>query len=199
MIDALRKLKCDIALLQETFLLEKDQLYIKGFRIFRADGPTRSKGVALLISTELDVVAVKVHKDRDGRFVKVRMRDNTSGISRTISSIYLEPTGAMVGTIISEIAMASDFIGGDLNNADTGMNRDGVYHLRNISLIDRLLVPKQVSDHPVISGRIHMTTRRISVQEEYRALNIEIVDSNHRIIGKAILGNSVNKYLVIRE
>ena len=160
-----------MALLQETFIAEEDQMFIKEYRIFRADGPTQRKGVAFLVSTELDVESVRVLKDRDGHYVKVRIRDRTSSISRTFASVYIEPTAVLNDRTVPDLAMGSNFIGSDLNDADSKLVRTGVYHLRNLTFNEKLEVPNKISEHPMIIGRVHMTTKRLSHNEEYRVLN----------------------------
>lgn len=130
-----------------TFLIDEDQLYNKGYKIFRADGQTRRKGVVVLVRTELEVETVRVIKDRDGRFVNLRIWNRTSGISRTFSSMLLLSKRLLHESMISKLAMGSDYIGGNLNNSDSILNREGVYHLRNIKVVKTFQVPMQVSEN----------------------------------------------------
>ena len=106
----------DIALLQETFLIEKDKLYIDGYKIYRADNQIRRKGVAILISTKIDVESTKLAADPNGRYVKVRIKNRANMQSTTIASIYLEPEGNLDS--INETAFNADIIGGYLNMVD---------------------------------------------------------------------------------
>ena len=66
LVDILRSNEIDIALLQETFLIEEDKLYIEGYKIYRADNQIRRKGVAILINTKLDVECIKLAADPNG-------------------------------------------------------------------------------------------------------------------------------------
>ena len=66
LVDILRSNENDIALLQETFLIEEDKLYIEGYKIYRADNQIRRKGVAILINTKLDVERIKLAADPNG-------------------------------------------------------------------------------------------------------------------------------------
>ena len=72
------------------------------------------------MSKEPDLDSVKVMANPQGRYTKVRLRNRTSGISRTISSIYLEPTGLLEENMIPAAATSADYIGGDINDAQTG-------------------------------------------------------------------------------
>ena len=69
LIDILRSKDIDLALLQETFLIEEDKLYIDGYKIYRADNQIRRKGVAILINTKLDIDYTKIAADPDGRYL----------------------------------------------------------------------------------------------------------------------------------
>lgn len=117
MIDILRSKDIDLALLQETFLIEEDKLYIDGYKIYRADNQIRRKGVAILINTKLDIDCTKIAADPNGRYLKVRIKNRDNANSLYISSIYLEPNGQLES--INEIATESEIIGGDLKNAPT--------------------------------------------------------------------------------
>ena len=60
--------KIDIALIQETMLKENDAFYIKNYRIFRANSKFR-RGVAIIISKQLDCDAYKIIEDTEGRYL----------------------------------------------------------------------------------------------------------------------------------
>ena len=93
LLDVLRSNDIDIALLQETFLIEQDKLYIDSYKIYRADNQIRRKGVAILINTKIDVESTKLASDPNGRYVKVRIKNRTNIQCTTIAIIYLEPEG----------------------------------------------------------------------------------------------------------
>ena len=50
LIDILRNENPDIVLLLETFLLEDDKLYAKGYRTFKTRNTVRRKGCGILIN-----------------------------------------------------------------------------------------------------------------------------------------------------
>ena len=127
LLDVLRSNDIDIALLQETFLIEQDKLYIDGYKIYRADNQIRRKGVAILINTKIDVESTKLASDPNGRYVKVRIKNRTNIQCTTIASIYLEPDVNLDS--INETAFNADIIGGDLNKASTDLQTKGVFHL----------------------------------------------------------------------
>ena len=49
LIYLLKSKDIDIALLQETYLIENGKLYIKGYKVYRGDNTIRRKGVAILV------------------------------------------------------------------------------------------------------------------------------------------------------
>lgn len=53
LIDVLTRNEVHIALIQETFLIKEDPLYIRGWRIFRADGMNRRKGVCIMVRADM--------------------------------------------------------------------------------------------------------------------------------------------------
>ena len=106
-----------IAVLNETFLSKGDKLFIRDFKIYRSDAQIRRKGVAILISKNLDVKVEKLESDELGRFLKISLTNQVSKISRTIGTVYIEPTA--IDTIdIPENIIYSDFLMGDLNGTN---------------------------------------------------------------------------------
>ena len=174
LIDILRSNEIDIALLQETFLIEEDKFYIEGYKIYRADNQIRRKGVAILINTKLDVECIKLATDPNGRYIKVRMKNRENGNSTTISSIYIEPEGTILD--INEVALESDIIGGDLNKADSGLHTKGVFHFKNIRITDELdLKNRDILDHPILIGETDFATWKIPEKEKIIILDKEKV------------------------
>ena len=133
LLDMLRSNDIDIALLQETFLIEQDKLYMDGYKIYRADNQIRRKGVAILINTKIDVESTKLASDPNGRYVKVRIKNRTNMQCTTIASIYLKPDGSLDS--INETAFNADIIGGDLNKVSTDLQTKGVFQFKNIKII----------------------------------------------------------------
>ncbi|MBI2271685.1 MAG: hypothetical protein HYU69_15185 [Bacteroidetes bacterium] len=145
----LQREQIHIMFLQETFLTEGEKLYLRNFKIYRADGKERRKGCAILVSKFLKVKTEVLDKDIEhGRYIKIAITDTDTRQSRTLSNIYAEPT--FIGDIPDHI-MAADYIIGDMNKLETGLKRIGVYHIsENISLSRAIDVPNGMSDHNVI-------------------------------------------------
>ena len=105
-----------IALIQETMLANTDKLYIKNYRIYRADNQEeRRKGVLILINDLLDVDSYKIQADTEGRYVKVKLRDTETGKEQTISSVYVEPEQEKNMKLIPSEIWDANIIGGDMN------------------------------------------------------------------------------------
>ena len=61
----------------------------------------------------------------------------------------MEPNGEIRD--INQIVFDSDVIGGDLNNADSGLNKYGVFQYKGISISDELKFDdNKIFDHPII-------------------------------------------------
>ena len=181
LLDLLRNFDIDVALLQETFLIEEDKLYIEGYKIFRADNQIRRKGVAILISNKLDVDATKLAADPHGRFIKVRIKNREDINYTTISSIYLEPEGDLLN--INDIALESNILGGDMNNANTDFNKKGVFHLKNITIEEEIKFEnKYLTDHPILIGKSIFRTNKLKNKESIKILNMSNVNANNQKI-----------------
>ena len=63
-------------------------------------------------------------------------------------TLYLEPKGDK-NTIHNEL-FDSDFIIGDLNKLDTGLNKYGVYHYKNIKITNEYQINNKISDHNIL-------------------------------------------------
>ena len=56
-------------------LIQKDKLYLTGFKIYKADNTVRRKGVIILISDQLDCLAYKtIFDNENGRFLQVKLK-----------------------------------------------------------------------------------------------------------------------------
>ena len=118
----------------------------------------------------------------------MKNRNNT-----TISSIYLEPEGTIFG--INEVALESDIIGGDLNKAESGLHTKGVFHFKNIRIIDELdLKNRDILDHPILIGETDFATWKIPEKEKIIILKKEKVLINNEQINEL----SKNKTLKIK-
>ena len=74
-------------------LNEYHKIYIKGYKIYRSNSIDNRKGVAILISKELDCQSYQVNSSSTGRYIKVKIKPNINEIEEeyTLSSIYVEP------------------------------------------------------------------------------------------------------------
>ena len=58
-------------LLSETFLLEDDKFFAKGYRTFKTRNTIRRKGCGILISKNLMVSVLTLKNDGEGRYINV--------------------------------------------------------------------------------------------------------------------------------
>ena len=121
------------------------------------------------------------------------MKNRENANSTTISSIYLEPEGTIFD--INEVALESDIIGGDLNKAESGLHTKGVFHFKNIRIIDELdLKNRDILDHPILIGETDFATWKIPEKEKIIILDKEKVLINNEQINEL----SKNKTLKIK-
>ena len=64
-----------------------EKLYIKGYRIYRADEMQHGKGTAILVSNLVEADMDKISQSNNGRYVTVNLRRRTSTTETTIESI----------------------------------------------------------------------------------------------------------------
>ena len=111
------------------------------------------------------------------------MKNRENANSTTISSIYLEPEGTIFD--INEVALESDIIGGDLNKAESGLHTKGVFHFKNIRIIDELdLKNRDILDHPILIGETDFATWKIPEKEKIIILDKEKVLINNEQINE---------------
>lgn len=173
----------DIICLVETFLTEDDNLFIKGWKIYRGDNSLRRKGVAIFVRASLAVEIAKVAADPNGRFVKIRMRDPVTKKIRTIACTYLEPNGDLQSSIPEQI-LGSDIIAGDMNEHDTRIEKRGVYYSKNYIHLEEVSVPRAISDHNYIIGTIKLPFKLKQTIAKVRGCDISIVKRNEIEIAK---------------
>ena len=176
-------------------LNEYHKIYIKGYKIYRSNSIDNRKGVAILISKELDCQSYQVNSSSTGRYIKVKIKPNINEIEEeyTLSSIYLEPENENnYETIIPEYIQNSTIIGGDMNNADTKMKRYAkVYHVQNIGEITQAInIPKKISDHPILIFQKEMNIPVINTIEEHTTLDNKIIESNNEALIQIINNNN---------
>ena len=196
LIEQLYTNNIQICLLQETMLKKSDKLYMKGFKIYRADNSERRKGVAILISNELKSLNQITEKDDyNGRFIQVKLTsDDDSSESIIFNNIYIEPDQENNKEIIPQTIWQSEHIAGDMNKTNTGFSIDSkVYHIKNMG--KRLLninIPKIISDHPMI---IYQMNIPIPFNEQHEIIKIfdkKILSQNNEEIKKIIITQNYN-------
>ena len=155
MLQKLYDANIQVALLQETMLTPSIQVYLKGYKIIRADSDTGRRGVAIIIRNTLDCDAYAIRKDSEGKFIKVKIVKEDQVM--TISSVYIEPDMVNHATeVIPQDIMQSDIIAGDMNKAITTLNKiANVYHLSpNITPLTINQLHRKISDHPIIHATV---------------------------------------------
>ena len=180
-IDLLRAKDIDIGLIQETFLIKKDPLYFEGYKIYRDDHETiRRKGVAILINKKLDIDIRRLAADPNGRFVKVRIKNRIDDGTLTIATAYLEPDGDIDD--INKTIFDSDVIAGDMNNANTGLNVKGVFHMKNIKIEETIeFKNNKIFDHPILIGKTKFGTYIKNDDLKISILDKEKLNNNNKV------------------
>lgn len=98
--------------------------------------------------------------------------------------------------------MKSDIIAGDMNNADSGINREEVYHYKGIIINNKYEIKhKRISDHNVLQGKIKATLERVPGIIEIQICNkMKTRDISHiKRNNKPIVINCIKKSNSQRE
>ena len=112
-----------MALIQETMLIKKNKLFIKGYKTYRAEGNLRRKGVLTLISEQMDCITFKtIMNEENGRFLQTNLKDNKGTGEIILSNGYLESDNQNKEVIPIEI-WESEHIVGDLNQLRTNFEK----------------------------------------------------------------------------
>ena len=183
-----------LCLLQETMLKKTDKLYMKGYKIYRADNSERRKGVAFLISNELKSLNQITEKDEtNGRYIQIKITadDNTNN-SILFNNIYIEPDQENNKEIIPQSIWQSEHIAGDMNKTNTGFAvESNVYHIKNMGKkITKINIPKIISDHPML---IYQMNIPIPYREQYEQIELfdkTILTQNNEEIKKLTQNNN---------
>lgn len=69
-----------------------------------------------------------MEKDKKGRFIKLLLSSEDTRQAYTISNVYFEPNFNQ--SYPNEI-LNSNIVFGDLNNFESGLTKEGVYHYKN--------------------------------------------------------------------
>ena len=104
-----------------------DKLYIKGFKIYRSNSDFR-KGTLILVSNLIDAHSYMTSHSEKGRYVKVKLKNETNNFEYTMPNIYVEPDKE---TIYNEVMLSnifeSDIIEGDMNKSQKDLKKDTTY------------------------------------------------------------------------
>ena len=148
----------DFAFIQETFMNKDDKFFLRNYRIYRADSQfARRKGTMILISKRISYEIVSITKCQFGRFIKILLKNTLTKTLTSIACVYLEQSEELSNNTIPDLIFNSDVVAGDLNNHNTGLQRNGLYHLKNISIIGSLNT-SNISHHKPLIGtsKIHL-------------------------------------------
>ena len=186
LIQQLYENQIDIAILNETMLTHNHKLYIKNFRIYRADANFR-KGVAILISNLLDCDAYKIIEDNEGRYLQIKLKNNYNEIN--ISTAYVEPELDKRNDIIPENILNAEIFAGDLNKMNSGLEiKSNVYHIKNIGeFLEEIKTIKKISDHPILIFKKVIPFKRIENIKTITRFNESILKINYEEIKKQLM------------
>ena len=90
-IDIISNEHPDIALISETFLLDTDNLYVKGYMTYKTKNNIRRKGCCILLSKNVLASVLVLKNDINGRYIKISLKSPNFEVPLTVSSLYLEP------------------------------------------------------------------------------------------------------------
>ena len=183
----------DIIILMETFLRDDSNLFIKNYKTYKTRNIERRKGIAILIHKNLLVSIIQINNDINGRFIKLSIKTEGATKSYTISGLYLEPNGDK-NTIPNEL-FDSDFIIGDLNKLDTGLNKYGVYHYKNIKITNEYQINNKISDHNILFGEATMNIKRNELYSNINILDKKIIQSNNKMVNNIKMGKEIPKLI----
>ena len=193
MLQKLYDANIQIAFLQETMLTPAIQVYLKGYKIFRADSNNGRRGVAILVSNTIDCDAYATRKDNEGRFIKVKLVKQDKLI--TLSSVYVEPDMENHAyEVIPQDIINADILAGDMNQANTTFKKiANVYHFSsNITPLTTNQIPKQISDHPIIHATVLTPFNTKTNLIEISTLKAEVVKTNNVSITNVVKGITTN-------
>lgn len=180
-----------VMLLQETFLREKDKIFIQGYKTYKSSMPNISrKGVAILVSKELDIQTYQIRNDPNGRYITIKCKDIRTDQFFTISSVYLEPTCTeQINELIPIEVLNSDLFGGDLNKAATKFTiTENVMHHYNLGkLVQTIKTPNSISDHPILIFERQMNIRKINT-----IIQTQILDKKALLYNQQQIINAIN-------
>ena len=123
-----------------------------------------------------------------GRYIQLSLKTPKSNLAITLACTYLEPDGDI--NKFPEEIMKSDIIAADMNNADSGINREEVYHYKGIIINNKYEIKhKRISDHNVLLGKIKAPLERASEIKEIQICNKYKSNENNQILKEIIIRN----------
>ena len=143
----------------------------------------------IIINKNLDVNIQRLGEDPNGRFVKMRIKNNQDENSITLSFAYLELNGELGD--INQIIFDSDVIRSELYNADSGLNKHGVFHYKGISISNELkFEDNKIFDHPNIFCKIKFGNYLKKEEDTIKLLGKQIMKYNESILRPILIGNN---------
>ena len=159
-------------------LIDKDKLYIKNYKIYRADADIRRRGVLILVSNQIKAQTYRTYKDNDGRYIQIKIKENEDTYI-DIATGYLEPTKENNLELLLEALENINFFAGDLNKAQTGMEiKANVYHIKGIKIKEIIKQKNIISDHPIMIGEIISNLEIKNKYESIKKLDRDIIKRN---------------------
>ena len=129
----------------------------------------------------------RIAADPNGRFVKIRIRNRNDDNTMTISSVYLEPNRDTED--INKIIFESNIIGGDMNNANSGLNQHNVFHYKNIEIEDIIkLENNTMFEHPILIGKNNFYTHQVGEDTTITIIDKRKTEINYKILYDIIKG-----------
>ena len=80
-------------------------------------------------------------RDKEGRYIKLKIKKSASGMSRNIASIYVEPTAEIDSDILPGSFIDTEMMAGNMNLHPRGLLKQGVYHYKRITFQGKFDVP----------------------------------------------------------
>ena len=117
-------------------LIEEDKINIKSYKIFRANAEIRRRGVLIIVSEDIKGQIYNIYIDNEGRYVLIRIKDDSNNKITDIETGYLDPSNQnhleLMPEAINGIEIFEIFAG-DLNKAQTGMEKiENVYYIKGL-------------------------------------------------------------------
>ena len=168
-------------------------LFIKNYKTFKTRNIERRKGIAILIHKNLLVSTIQINNDINGRFIKLSIQSEGAMRAYTISGLYLEPN-CDKNTIPNEL-YDSDFIAGDLNNLESGLNKYNIYHYKNIKITSEYKVNNKISAHNILYGEATMNIKRNELYSNINILDKKIIQSNNKMVNNIKIGKEIPKLI----